>query len=194
MTESRPARRSTAEERRKEVLQAAIIEFATFGLHGGSTERIAESAGISQPYVLRLFGTKKMLFLTALDRVADEILAVWQSSIDALERKLGRAGTPEERLMAMGDTYQVFVRDVVQLRLVLQGASAAEDEDVRRHIQACMKRMYEWIGRASGAGPKRVQIFYAQGMMLMMAASMRAFEQAGTEEWARGMLMMPVEN
>lgn len=192
VTGIRPAKRSTAEERRKEVIQAAIVEFATFGLHGGSTERIAESAGISQPYVLRLFGTKKGLFLAALDRVSDEILAAWQGSVDALERTQGGPGTPDERLMAIGDTYQFFVRDVVQLRFVLQGVSAAEDEDIRRRIQTCMKRMYEWIGKTSGASPERVRSFYAQGMMLTMAASMRAFEKAGTEEWARGMLMMPV--
>ena len=64
-TETQRTRR-TAEERRVDVLDAALIEFATYGLHGASTVNIAERAGISQPYVLRLFGTKKALFLETL--------------------------------------------------------------------------------------------------------------------------------
>lgn len=187
-------KRSTAEERRKEVIQAAIVEFATFGLHGGSTERIAESAGISQPYVLRLFGTKKELFLAALDRVSDDILRAWKGAIDALEHRLERPGTPEERLHVMGDTYQVFVRNVVELRLVLQGVSAAEDEEVRQKVQSRMKGMFDWIRETSGADAESVRQFYAYGMMLSVAASLRAADKAGSEAWARGMLMMPIED
>jgi len=52
------AERKTKEERREEILDAAIAEFAERGLHGASTEEIARLAGISQPYVFRLFGTK----------------------------------------------------------------------------------------------------------------------------------------
>ena len=55
------AERKTAEQRRDEILDAALVEFAERGLHGASTEAIARRAGISQPYVFRLFGTKKEL-------------------------------------------------------------------------------------------------------------------------------------
>jgi AcrR family transcriptional regulator len=41
------------------VLNAAIVEFARAGYAGTSTEAIATRAGISQPYLFRLFGTKK---------------------------------------------------------------------------------------------------------------------------------------
>ena len=57
--------RQTAEERREEILEAARYEFAARGLHGTSTEDIARRAGISQPYVFRLFGTKKELFMAS---------------------------------------------------------------------------------------------------------------------------------
>ena len=48
--------------RREEILAAAVEEFGEHGYHGGSTEGIARRAGISQPYVFRLFGTKQELF------------------------------------------------------------------------------------------------------------------------------------
>ena len=56
----------SAEERRELVLEAAIAEFAARGLAGTSTEDVARSAGISQPYLFRLFPTKKALFLSLI--------------------------------------------------------------------------------------------------------------------------------
>ena len=41
------AERKSAEERREEILEAALVEFAAHGLYGGSTEAIARAVGIS---------------------------------------------------------------------------------------------------------------------------------------------------
>ena len=62
-------------ERREQVLGAAMRVFARTGYHGSSTAAIAREAGISQGYVLHLFGTKEELFLAALRRTGDVILA-----------------------------------------------------------------------------------------------------------------------
>src|ERR671932_68935 len=59
--------RKTADERRAEILEAARAEFADRGLDGASTDTIARRAGISQPYLFRLFGTKKELFVACDD-------------------------------------------------------------------------------------------------------------------------------
>ena len=64
-------RRMSADERREAVLEVAIAEFAETGLQGTSTERIAAGAGISHPYLFRLFGTKKELFLACVERCFD---------------------------------------------------------------------------------------------------------------------------
>src|SRR6266699_3593735 len=60
--------RKTAEVRREEILAAALEEFGEHGLHGTSTDTIAEKAGVSQPYLFRLFGTKKELYLESVRR------------------------------------------------------------------------------------------------------------------------------
>ena len=60
--------RMSAEERRESVLDAAVAEFARGGLAGTPTEAIAARAGISQPYLFRLFSTKKELFIAAYRR------------------------------------------------------------------------------------------------------------------------------
>src|ERR671931_1216380 len=89
--------RKTAAERREAVLEAALIEFAERGLDGASTEAIARRAGISQPYVFRLFGTKKDLFKAVVARCFRQTLELFQRAAEGLRG--------EAALQAMGKAY-----------------------------------------------------------------------------------------
>ena len=89
--------RKTKEERREEILDAALAEFAERGLHGASTEEIARRAGISQPYVFRLFGTKKELFRAVVARCFRETLEMFQRAAEGMRG--------EEALDAIGKAY-----------------------------------------------------------------------------------------
>src|SRR3954469_13174577 len=89
--------RKSKEERREEILDAALPVFTNQGLHGASTEEIARRAGISQPYVFRLFGTKKELYLALVARCFRQTLEVMQRSAE------GKRG--EEALKAIGGAY-----------------------------------------------------------------------------------------
>src|SRR5690242_20505696 len=60
-------RRLSAQERRADLLEAAVIEFAESGYHGTRTADIAARAGVSQPYVYALFPDKRALFLACHD-------------------------------------------------------------------------------------------------------------------------------
>src|SRR3954454_5827743 len=102
------AQRKTAEARRDDILEAAQAEFAERGLHGASTEEIAKRAGISQPYVFRLFGSKKELSKAAVARCLRETLETFQRAAE------GKRG--EEALKAMGDAYQELLGDRNRLR------------------------------------------------------------------------------
>ena len=57
----------SAEERREEVLRAAAVAFADGGYQGTTTQDVADRAGISQPYIFRLFSSKKELFLAVVE-------------------------------------------------------------------------------------------------------------------------------
>ncbi|MDX6452064.1 MAG: hypothetical protein QOH16_2113, partial [Gaiellaceae bacterium] len=74
--------RKSKEERREEILDAALAEFAQKGLHGASTEEIARLAGISQPYVFRLFGTKKELYIAGVARCFRQTLELMQRAAE----------------------------------------------------------------------------------------------------------------
>src|ERR1700760_1178175 len=91
------AERKSKEERREEILEAAFKVFADAGLHGASTEEIARRAGISQPYVFRLFGTKKELYLAAVARCFRQTLEMFQRAAE------GKRGP--EALEAIGHAY-----------------------------------------------------------------------------------------
>ena len=58
--------RPAAAERREAVLEAAIAQFAVRGYERTSAEKLARRAGISQPYIFRLFRTKRNFFEAAV--------------------------------------------------------------------------------------------------------------------------------
>src|ERR671919_2048510 len=89
--------RKSAEERRAEIIALAIEQFAIGGYRGTSTEAIAREAGISQPYLFRLFKTKRDLFLACFDVTHQRIVDTFEAA--------ARGVPKEEALRAMGAGY-----------------------------------------------------------------------------------------
>src|SRR5438105_14215668 len=90
-----PTSRKSAGERREEILEAAMIEFAEKGLYGTSTDDIARRVGVSQPYLFRLFGTKKELFIAAVERCLEQTLALFRTAAGG--RSARRRSTRSDR-------------------------------------------------------------------------------------------------
>src|SRR5919202_618714 len=120
--------RKTAEERRGGGADAALAEFALRGFDAASTEAIAAAAGISQPYVFRLFGTKKDLFKAVVARCFRETLELFQRAAE------GKRGP--EALDAMGHAYRNELLPVrVRLRAQMQAYAAADDPEIREVVR-----------------------------------------------------------
>src|SRR5215467_1114941 len=119
---AQPRHRMKAGERREAVLAAAVTEFAARGLAGTSTEDVARAAGISQPYLFRLFPTKKALFLTLVERCFQRIEAAFA---EAAGDKTG-----QEALAAMGDEYERLLENRTLLLLQMHAYAACEDLDI----------------------------------------------------------------
>src|SRR5947208_9453727 len=123
-----PTQRKSAEERREAVLEAALGEFAARGLEGASTEAIAAAAGISQPYVFRLFGTKKELFKAVVARCFRETLEMFQRAAEGLRGA--------EALDALGMAYvDRLSADPVRLRAQMQAYAACDDPELREVVR-----------------------------------------------------------
>lgn len=164
----------TAAERRDDVLDAATKEFASKGLHGASTDDIARAAGISQPYLFRLFRTKKALYLATSDRAIRELHDIF---VEAARGKSGPAA-----LEAMGDAYTELMSDRDRLMLMLKCWSSCDDPEICEVVRAAWKDLYELAERVSGEPPEVVSEFFANGTLLTILMSMQVFERP--EPWA----------
>jgi AcrR family transcriptional regulator len=156
--------RMPAAERRELVLEAAIAEFAVHGLAGTSTEDVARRAGISQPYLFRLFPTKKALFLALVDRSFRRVEDTFTAA--AGDR------TGDAALEAMARAYEVLLEDRTLLLMQMQAYAACEDPEIRAATRAAYKHLWELIERLTGLPFQTVVDFFAIGMLMNVAAAM----------------------
>ncbi len=169
--------RKSAEERREEILAVAIRHFAIGGLHGTSTDAIAREAGISQPYLFRLFRTKKELFIACVDRANERVR-------DAFRRAAADAGD-EDRLKAMGHAYvEELLPDRHAILMQMQGYVATSDPEIQAHVRECFERLVAEVAELSGADEAAVWTFFAHGMLLNVTQSLDLAAIADTSEWA----------
>jgi AcrR family transcriptional regulator len=160
--------RQTADERREAVLTAAVREFADKGFHGASTEAIARAAGISQPYLFRLFRTKKELYLATARRGLAEVV----------ERMAGAAAgaTGRDALRAMGAAYEeLLLQDRTLLKLMMQCFVSCDDDDVRAGVRETWEELVA-LAESTGEDAAAVSRFFASGMLLNVMMAMRLFD------------------
>jgi AcrR family transcriptional regulator len=157
-------------------LRAAVVEFGRSGYAGTSTEAIAKRAGISQPYIFRLFGTKKELFIATYDMVTARIEAAFVAA--------GNGLTGEAAMMAMGAAYLELLQDPDLLQVQLHGfAAAAADEDIAQACQDTFRRLWQLVRRYSDVSPDEMREFFAQGMLCSVLAAINLGSVA--EPWAQ---------
>lgn len=164
----------SADDRRELVLDAALAEFAQGGLAGTSTEAIAVRAGISQPYLFRLFSTKRDLFIAAAQRCFANIASTFAQAADGL------AG--DEALFAMGKAYDGLIADRDNLLGQLQMYAACGDPEVRDCARDGFRRLYTQVRDASGASDDLLTRFFAAGMLCNLSAALQLDDV--DEPWA----------
>jgi AcrR family transcriptional regulator len=176
---STTAPRQTADERRVAVLEAATIEFALRGLHGASTDAIARRAGISQPYLFRLFGSKKELFIAVIDDCFARTLDAFRTAAS------GTSGA--DALEAIGHTYaESLEKDRTMLQGQLQSyAASVEDADIRDATARGFGRLVDYVETVSGADRVTVAQFFAKGMLMNVLAAMEySLASEPKDSWA----------
>jgi AcrR family transcriptional regulator len=165
---TRPTRMS-ADERRDAIVAAGVEEFATGGLVGASTDAIARRAGVSQPYVFQLFGTKKELFLAVVRRCFERTrLTFEQATRDYVPGGDDQCNTVLE---AIGLSYHTLLADRTLLLVQLQAYAACADPDVQAVVREEFGRLHRRVRELSGADPLDLHHFFAEGMLLNIAAA-----------------------
>lgn len=165
----------SADQRRDHVIRAAQKEFGRFGYEGASTAAIAKRVGVSQPYLFRLFPSKKAIFLVAIDACFDDLEAMFEAAAGEL--------TGDEALAAMGQAYNELLDEREKLQMQLQTwATACHDEEIRDKARQRWHRLWQHVERLSGGDQQRMVPFFAGGMLLNVFAALelpRIREQLG---------------
>jgi AcrR family transcriptional regulator len=169
----------TREERREVIIEAAMAEFAVGGLHGTPVDAIARRVGVSQPYLFQLFGTKVDLFIEALRRGHREILRAFMEAAAAVPADAGS----DQVFHAMGHAYRDLVDDRILLLMQMQGYAACDDPAVKEVVRDEFAKIYRFVARSSGAPAEKIRGFFAEGMLMNVAAAMDL--AALQEDWAR---------
>ena len=174
MSSNRPTRMS-AEDRRASVLDAAVHAFARTGYSGTSTDVVAREAGVSQPYVVRMFGSKHELFLAVFERATTRIRDAFRGVLEG--RAPDRAFDPEsdEDWGELGAAYTELLADRDLLMVMMHGFAACQDEAIAARSRRCMAEIYEVLA-STGCPPERATAFIAHGMLLNVMLAMRAPE------------------
>lgn len=163
-------KRQSAETRRETIVQAAITEFARFGIFGTSTQSIADRAGVSHSYLFKLFPSKRDVFLAALEEVGNRIE--------------NNFGTPPNNESPFADLHALNAnistnRD--DFLLILHGLAASpHDSEIRRVMQHYLHFSYEMALQQTGAEPAVVREIFAQSLLRILALTI---EVDWLKEW-----------
>jgi AcrR family transcriptional regulator len=169
-----PGSRRTAGARRAEITTAATVLFAHHGYARTTTDAVARAAGVSQPYVIRLFGGKRDLFLSVIDAAFDDIGEL-----------VGRAprGTPlQDRGDALRGTLGALDARPDLVLVVMQAVAAAtDDERIRARLQEHIRAAHKAVWAAAGGDTDRVREFFGQLALLGTVAAIDVPELLGPE-------------
>jgi AcrR family transcriptional regulator len=163
--------RMSAEERRESVIRAATEEFARGGYYGTSTEVIAKRVGVSQPYLFRLFPSKKAIFLAAAERCVEDTIRTFAEAAEGLEG--------EEALHAMANAYTKVIAErperlMMQMQMYVAVAAAEEagEHEFGESVRAGWMRLWDTVHVPLGADVGETTTFLAYGMLINCMVAM----------------------
>ncbi|KQY60365.1 hypothetical protein ASD11_13015 [Aeromicrobium sp. Root495] len=157
-----PRTRLSAEDRRTLVVAAATRAFSRSGYAATSTDVVAKEAGVSQPYVVRIFGTKLELFLEVFDQATARVL---DSFTEIVASGVVRPDV-EGGMEPLGQAYTDLVlsdRDVMQV--MLHGFVAASEPAIGELARRRMGEIFDVI-TSTGCDEDQARDFVAHGMLI----------------------------
>ncbi|WP_243063700.1 TetR/AcrR family transcriptional regulator [Humibacter sp. RRB41] len=174
-----PQERVSAAVRREQILAAASGVFGERGYVGATTDQVAQAAGISQPYVVRMFGSKERLFVEVLDRALGTLLDAFRAVI--AESK--QAGDEQDALMTkLGAAYADLIIDRGILMSLMQGFVAGHEPAIGAKARAGFMELYTLLRNEAGFEPDLIVDFLAHGMLFNTLIAMRMIDQHDSDD------------
>ncbi|MEP6480954.1 MAG: TetR/AcrR family transcriptional regulator [Rhodoglobus sp.] len=161
-----------SEDRRELIIAAAAGVFGDYGYFGATTDQIAKAAGVSQPYVSRMFGTKEQLFLEVLERSLGALVAAFTAEI--------ARGTGPDLMQRIGRAYADLLNDRGLLLSLMQAFIMGSDPVIGKAGRAGFLRVYELLRNDAGFDPDETRAFLANGMLINTLVGLRMSDEYET--------------
>jgi AcrR family transcriptional regulator len=168
-------------DRRELILTAATFVFGDLGYSGATTDRIAKAAGVSQPYVVRIFGTKEKLFLEVLQHALDTLLGRFR---EVIAECTDRAALPGELRRAYVD----LLTDRGMLLCLMHAFVLGGDPEIGRVARAGFLEVYRVLRDDAGFDPGQAGEFLSGCMLINTLAGLHMTEELDTNPLANELL------
>lgn len=163
--------RIPAVQRREQILGAASQVFGERGYSGATTDQVAQAAGISQPYVVRMFGTKENLFVEVLERALEKLTGAFRA---ALAEPTPTDETRSDVLVArLAATYVDLIEDRGILLSLMQAFISGHEPVIGARARAGFLTIYRLLRDEAGFEPEATMEFLAQGMLFNTLLALR---------------------
>lgn len=167
-------RRLSSDERRAQIVLAALAVFGARGYEGAKTDEVARAAGVSQPYVVRLFGTKENLFLAAVEEALARLLTSFRAALasedDALTARK-RIGEAYVDLIEVRGLHQTLAHSY------LLGSHPVIGPAARRGFA----RVWRFVRDEVGLDADEARAFFAEGMLISTMIGLRIVDDYGSD-------------
>lgn len=152
-------------DRRELILDAAMEVFGDYGYVGTTTAQIAKAAGVSQPYVVRMFGSKQQLFLDVLHRAVDMLLAAFREALTADD------GTPVEH--RIGTAYVDLAATRGLLLCLMHAFVLGKDPAIGGAAREGFMCVYRFLREEAAFDAEQAQSFLSAGMLINTLVGLR---------------------
>jgi AcrR family transcriptional regulator len=128
--DTKPPGRMRKADRKRQLLDHAKQLFVTLGYQNTTTEKIAQSAGVSEPVLYRHFENKKALFLEVLQQIREATLLRWRTETAGLT-------DPLTKLHAITDMYLGTTREQArEFRIMHRTLIETDDVEIASFLRA----------------------------------------------------------
>ncbi|WP_043432743.1 TetR/AcrR family transcriptional regulator [Cystobacter fuscus] len=175
-----PGTSAKSDERRRTVLEAAVACFSRKGFYGTTTHEIAERAGISQPYVYRLFANKQELFAGAVYFVSELMTSTLTEHVS---RTSPPPRSPAQALRAARRAYAALIEDRDVLMFLMHANCAADEPLVGDAVRWCYSKQVELVRELLGSDESAIRQWFGAGMLDNVVTALGLADI--DEPWAR---------
>lgn len=167
-----PTARMKAADRRELILEAATAVFGAKTYVGTTTDEVARAAGVSQPYVVRLFGTKEKLFIAVIERAYARLIGEFRAALP---------GDAEGRAGRMGAAYTGLLAERGMLPVIANSTALGGEPEIGRVARAGFSDIWRFLRDEAGFSADETREFMATGMLINAIVGLRLTGDYGNE-------------